>query len=1769
MEFSTPLPSGGTPSLNSRIIGNSIPKTETRAAIVSDEHLSATDITSHFKGRDVFTFDETDKFDKGKLFLTRFALIIKNTKIHSLKAFLSSSSRIPREFPPVDDEAEPVDSIKIVDQHNSAIFTALVLLTDGTAVKTVQRYEDDEDGIAAYRALHRSVYKDNVQTHLSTLKKKLSNFSLSETADPTKPLDVYTETQRAIARVTAYDEYNQLADLLNLLPERYASLRERSYNDVDHFVSTVVNYWDCFVKGKNSRPAKASAAGITDGSGGGRNRLRGGRGGGRSGIAGRGGGGGRSSGHHNGQNHSNQNGSGNATSTTGASGACFLCGSATHQVRKCPHRGAAIHAAQTAAAVSADPFSAAAVSVSSTASTSSSAPRPTEHLQFLQPKPAGAGAVVDFASFGDFVAGFMVFEPTSFFTSTAGTIVAFGIAMLFFGIVSVVFGTLTIIITHYAFGVHSASVAGVTDGLKAFHVDSCATVHVCRNLNWFTSIDYSQTPTANAVSNEPTTAAGVGVVRFCPTDTEGRVTPIVLTNVWYLPDQPFNLLSVSAGERVGMQFPLDKRQVRFHGHVYDHEARRGVYPWRETSSIAAVTPKISRDRADWQLFKSIFQDLFSKFSEAEPAAQWWELFRKAGNELCAQGYDVQNSAFPHEWVGRDFYGNPVFEEQFIYRTLDKALTDFSKSPTDTRFLFLVPDWPTSSWYGFVKHFQIIRRFEKGTVMFSAPGVGTYDHSRLTPAGDEGGPGRFIIDGIPFPVLALYLDANTVTKIDDSLLLHLRLGHPGERTTEFLARNYEHGLSPAKAAHSCKHCPVCKLAKGTRKAAYPSNNSYDQYSLFGLVFSDIFGPVNPTSHGGSRYLVHFMCATSRFPFVYVMDSRADAAVPFTRFITSVHQLGHKIGNIVLRTDGDTAYLGNLQAVCENQGIRQETTAPYVHTNAAVAERFWRTLLDITRSLLALSQLEHKYWPLAVYHATYLYVRRPHGSLEFQSPYEQLFHVKPCLTHLRVFGSDAFYHVEETLRSGMQLSKLHPKTVRGIYVGHDEHSATTLVFNPESQKVVRRGHVTVVENVADDGRVQRMLNGSIPPLLHTEDNPELLSLPNGFDDTESVPVFSSIKSHSVYFDGGHETLGLVRVVTPQSPGGVWVYAHALLHQDSQRNAPLKLRAYLQQHRRTSPVNVFHPIFSEVQIKLKGRNAHLKEPEPAFIVSHDTKSKTGYQVGYINDRDQGCQDVQNGQAIFPEITAAISDSRSYATYKEPQSYQHSKSYPDAQEWEDATQRELQSFVELGVIKPCDKEDIPSDKYVVDSRMVYKLKLNKDGSIDKYKARLVCRGFTQVYGENYEETFAPVSQLVTVRVVIALCLHFRMTPRHLDVKTAFLNSTLTHEVYVKLPPGVTINGKSYGLAIKSIYGLKQAAHDWHKLQEEFILSFDPRIRKSKVDPCLYVIVDGDLVVLISTHVDDYVVAATQDAWYQSFVTAFKKRFDVNDLGILDHLLQMSIEWQPFNKGVSISQQRYIRETAEKYGLLDCKPMQTPMDKNLHLESAAVCDTSLPYRNLIGALLWIARASRPDILFAVIYLSKFATCHDEQHFKVAKRILRYLITTVDKKLTFHRQAQAKDLSVKVYTDSDWAGDSSDRKSFSGSVVFLNGCTVSWYCKKQSTVALSSVEAEYMALSDATRETLYARNLLTEFFTVTEPIPLNMDNKGAGHIAENDINNKLTKHIDIRHHFVRQYIQQKVIELFYVPTTDNVSDIFTKALGPDVFTRLASMLLRIPCKSNG
>jgi len=332
--------------------------------------------------------------------------------------------------------------------------------------------------------------------------------------------------------------------------------------------------------------------------------------------------------------------------------------------------------------------------------------------------------------------------------------------------------------------------------------------------------------------------------------------------------------------------------------------------------------------------------------------------------------------------------------------------------------------------------------------------------------------------------------------------------------------------------------------------------------------------------------------------------------------------------------------------------------------------------------------------------------------------------------------------------------------------------------------------------------------------------------------------------------------------------------------------KLHLYLKKYYVNNLVNPYYPIFSNVQVK---SGSKLYE---GMIVSTDSNHKACFKVKYY-DNELGMQDVSKGKIKVPDVAAAISGIKSeLATYVEPASWKEAQTYPDAYLWIDATWDEVNSILDMEVLLPMDWDDLPYGVNIVGSRFLYKMKRNSDGYIDKPKARMILQGFTQVEGVDFHDTFAPVSQVLSVRLVLILTVQFGLTANHVDVKCTFLNSVMKEDVYMKLPTGFKIDGKEYCKVLKSIYGLKQAAHDWYETQDAFLMGHDKRLRKSTSEPCLYFIWTDGLKVVISTHVDDYVIATDNPAWYLKFMTAFGKEYEINDLGRVSHVLQMQVEW-------------------------------------------------------------------------------------------------------------------------------------------------------------------------------------------------------------------------------------------------------------------------------------
>ena len=678
-----------------------------------------------------------------------------------------------------------------------------------------------------------------------------------------------------------------------------------------------------------------------------------------------------------------------------------------------------------------------------------------------------------------------------------------------------------------------------------------------------------------------------------------------------------------------------------------------------------------------------------------------------------------------------------------------------------------------------------------------------------------------------------------------------------------------------------------------------------------------------------------------------------------------------------------------------------------------------------------------------------------------------------------------------------------------------------------------------------------------------------LPAGFRDVV-VTAAEKVSEHSVhYHKEDAETYAIVKVHTKQTPKGFWTYAKNLLSTQSDRANFKRLAEHLEDvYKHGRRVNPFYPIFSKEQVKMSARSS---ETTPAYIVSTDPNNRKCFGVCFEDVADGvGFGDVEKSRVVFaPTAGGAGAVIQPHRNRPDPKSYLQSQSYPDAECWDESTRAEVASIIRYGVLEPCRKEDVPLDKNVTGTRFVYKLKRNKDGTIDKYKCRMVAQGYTQIWGEDFDETFAPVSQLLTVRLLLILAVQFDLRTKHLDVETAFLNSDLEHEVYVRLPEGFEIDGCRYGRLLKSLYGLKQAAHDWHRLQHDFIIAYDKRLTQSAVDPCLYFIWTEELKVLISTHVDDYVTASDSATWVDAFKGAFGKKFIVKDLGTVDHLLQMSVEWT--SDCVTLSQNRLIQDMAEEFGVADAKSVLTPMVPKLVLTRSTNPVPNLPYRRLLGQLLWLARCSRPEIMYPVVYLASFSNCYDNQHFSALKRILKYLHSTQHLKLKFQKSARnisdGGGVPLVAFSDSDWGTDRNDRRSFSGSIVYLCGNPLSWSSRKQTTVALSSCEAEFYALTDVCKDILHVSHLLREIVPFAKPIVVHIDNQGAGYMAEYKVNNNRTKHIDIRYRFVREHVESGFIDLRYIPTARNIADIFTKALADKPFMGHVMTIYRCPKKS--
>ncbi|GJR82633.1 putative ribonuclease H-like domain-containing protein [Tanacetum coccineum] len=476
----------------------------------------------------------------------------------------------------------------------------------------------------------------------------------------------------------------------------------------------------------------------------------------------------------------------------------------------------------------------------------------------------------------------------------------------------------------------------------------------------------------------------------------------------------------------------------------------------------------------------------------------------------------------------------------------------------------------------------------------------------------------------------------------------------------------------------------------------------------------------------------------------------------------------------------------------------------------------------------------------------------------------------------------------------------------------------------------------------------------------------------------------------------------------------------------------------------------------------------------------------------------------------------------------------------WVDAMQEELLQFE---IQKVWILVDLPYGKKAIGTKWVYRNKKDERGVVVRNKARLVAQGHRQEEGIDYDEVFAPVARLEAIRIFLAYASYMGFIVYQMDVKSAFLYGKIDEEVYVSQPPGFQDpkSPQKVYKVVKALYGLHQAPRAWYATLSTFLLKNG--YRRGTIDKTLFLKKNKNDIILVQVYVDDIIFGSTKKSWCNEFEALMKSKFQMSSMGELTFFLGLQVKQKP--NGIFISQDKYVDEILKKFDFANVKTASTPIETQKPLvkdEEASDVDVHL-YRSMIGSLMYVT-ASRPDIMFAVCACSRFQVTPKTSHLTAVKRIFRYLKGKPKLGLWYPRESS---FDLESYSDSDYAGANLDRKSTTGGCQFLGRRLITWQCKKQTIVATSTTEAEYVAAASCCGQVLWIQNQMLDYGFNFMNTKIYIDNESTICIVKNPVYHSKTKHIAIRHHFIRDAYEKKLIQVLKIHTNDNVADLLTKA----------------------
>jgi hypothetical protein len=1031
------------------------------------------------------------------------------------------------------------------------------------------------------------------------------------------------------------------------------------------------------------------------------------------------------------------------------------------------------------------------------------------------------------------------------------------------------------------------------------------------------------------------------------------------------------------------------------------------------------------------------------------------------------------------------------------------------------------------------------------------------------------------------------------------LIHAKLGHIRKASLRAMAKHgsllgLRYDMVDWEDTQSCPDCARANI----KQHRLPRQSEMMELEPFQKGFVDIYGPINPPSIGGNRFAMVYCDMKSSFGMISMTKDKELSSIEssFKTWILSVNKMGFKME--LINGDSDSIFENEkLVRYLNDHGIMLRYAPPGQHGKNGVIERMIQTITAMSRVMLISSGLTKRMWSYSLTYALLIYnavIKTKFKSDEenkYLSPYTIVSKNTPIF-NFPIFGCEVVARNPRAL----ELPKLSPRGRRGAFLGFDgEHDNSIVYLNLETNTVLYTDDYVLFEDYYGATRertdyygkdqtiakaYKSMRLNKLHPFKHgisiegsrvgtREDRGNLYTAREIIEDNDDEDAADDENDHQSDENGSNS----------ESEGEYWADPDMEPTQDSQYAVD-----YTQDElNQDEDMEIDDELgINLVKLKISDKASRKDQYDRALDVLLN-----GYNSGFKMN------DVLEPVLLY-NISSRIVNKQVFVLPQNLKEAMGSSSWDPG--FRMSTFEELSSMFSTNMFENrlYELEELPIGTKPVDQKWIFDVKNHADGTIKRYKSRLVTRGFMQVLYQSYIDTYSPTALKDSIRIVLALSAMYDLMNFQWDFKTAFLNAELSddeviyspvyegyelfgiYEKYLSTGDCVKLrdwikNNKNRKLFLrmrKSAYGTKQASRTWYLTLNKWMNEHG--YESVCGDPSLYIKRVGTDFTILAIYVDDIFGTSTIPTEVTWLFTELNKTFVVNDLGRMHQCLGMVVTHT--EDGIILSNEVYIDNLLQQFDMVNCKVADTPGIPNQYFGPADVAtrenidlEMKSKYRSLIGSLMFGAISWRYDIEMRVCHLARFVEFPSVEMYRAALRILRYLKRTANYGLKFQRTDHYPGKIQPILiasSDSNYAADR-DGVSISSYVLQLTdmyfwdnlhiACPTKWNVisyasKRQREVTRSSSESEYIAAALCLKNVLHKKYIMEELGFKQESIPIFIDNTAVKFMANEWRVTENSKHINTRYHFLRSHTIRGNVAIYYVDSEENIADIGTKPL---------------------